>query len=910
MNANAPPSHSLFFTTDPFSDGPWDVGHYHFCALSWYKQIFTVLRNMFIWAACIFFFLLLVACCCQLLVPSYLLLQQGIELVFWFLVVPLFGAQQAFELSNARILGTWVTGIGLLFGFSTWSLTGAVVGDCVNVLLLFSAIFQCIKVMWITEAVPEFLEVLETKVNLWGAEKNSKPDSEPSSQTGLNNNVLFSSLQTTEQTEGQVSSPKFGFLNRFLRFLYECKVYIFAKFWSFLRNLLLPPLSLFTRSCRSFHSRFNPYWSKAQTKPSIERTPVLYNLYASSESWFNSLYSLQEFCILLFVFRVTNLDWLLRLRIGSTSMVSRDLFQASPGGLTTWFTDWNPDPYQEMGHHNPLIDYVPWFTALEANVLAFLVTYFTVEVLSKPKSLHHSTNLLIWDFPHKVVGASKEFYASSNECYNVLGGSCGGMDSFDEEGNIADDDDYECVICLETLCTRVQWVKKKEEAQLGLSVQRHYPGLSLSGLRRRRLEHAGEVVGRYEAGVVEERSMWEDGYPLGSGENSASRRKSTSRSQRNKAFLEGGLSRSPSPVKQHVNSSRDFVPKALNLIGENEDLASSDGTSSVKRLEMNFNLDLGSGSRDEELWSSAYGKLNFYNEYNRKMQGRIGEKPLMKWCEAEGRMKFQGFHAPQVLEKRVLSEKEEEAGLDLPVGEDLQGGGNEGSPSNIVADENVIPGLESPETTPGSFQLLDGLIIVVVWFIQLVRYFFEIPTFSALSSASSAAEPSPATLNLSHASRLKLELSRLSQDFPLPHLISSRLNLEGPAHLEQQLKRAPVAPPSGRLGRLAHAGLHHVLSHLNEALTNDEDAFAFEAKHSSTQFSVAERLAKTHQTEKIFTDSFNPNVRLACGHQFHRQCLSNWVTSQKSSNMSNPNHAPGFADMFLFSGNGGSLSKT
>merc|ERR1711968_185586 len=44
------------------------------------------------------------------------------------------------------------------------------------------------------------------------------------------------------------------------------------------------------------------------------------------------------------------------------------------------------------------------------------------------------------------------------------------------------------------------------------------------------------------------------------------------------------------------------------------------------------------------------------------------------------------------------------------------------------------------------------------------------------------------------------------------------------------------------------------------------------------------------------------NIRLACGHQFHKQCLATWVSSQKLESRN------GFAEMFLFSSSGSALA--
>eukprot|EP00391_Amoebophrya_sp_Ameob2_P007651 CAMPEP_0178993920 /NCGR_PEP_ID=MMETSP0795-20121207/6981_1 /TAXON_ID=88552 /ORGANISM="Amoebophrya sp., Strain Ameob2" /LENGTH=436 /DNA_ID=CAMNT_0020686053 /DNA_START=130 /DNA_END=1437 /DNA_ORIENTATION=+ len=197
------------------------------------------------------------------------------------------------------------------------------------------------------------------------------------------------------------------------------------------------------------------FFTKILRVASIERTPAMYCLHLSAEGLFDHLFALQEYAFFLLALRVLEFDYLLRLYFGSMQAMGREEFQHSEG----------------------VLDATVWYL-----LLTCLFAHIAAEWLAKPKSLYEMGHLQwIWNFPHELVSAGREYFTPGNER------APGCSDSSD------------CVICLDTLSQKVSWTKPSFE-RVNLSVNRLRPSFSSARMRPRKVEHAGSIVGRYESG--------------------------------------------------------------------------------------------------------------------------------------------------------------------------------------------------------------------------------------------------------------------------------------------------------------------------------------------------------------------------------------------------------------------------
>lgn len=199
----------------------------------------------------------------------------------------------------------------------------------------------------------------------------------------------------------------------------------------------------------------------------MEKTPEFYNIFHTAEGWAMHMRDLQEYMVLMVGFRVSNLDQFLRTSFGTCEMIPRTELDAS------------------------------FHQSLFLQLFIFFLSKIVVEFGARPCSLF-TKELLIWNFPHSVMPAKLEFFSlGGKSCFHVARGV---------RNAAGDDVADECVICLDNLRQKVSWVGANDRMQLSMS--RQQPKFRGSSLRKRKVEHSGEIVGRLEVGLETHKSMW------------------------------------------------------------------------------------------------------------------------------------------------------------------------------------------------------------------------------------------------------------------------------------------------------------------------------------------------------------------------------------------------------------------
>ncbi|CAD7969799.1 unnamed protein product [Amoebophrya sp. A25] len=276
---------------------------------------------------------------------------------------------------------------------------------------------------------------------------------------------------------------------------------------------------------------------------SVEKHPSLYNIHLTADGLFEHLVALQEYTLMIFLFRITDLDMTSRLYFGTLSMMPRDEFRADA------LTD----------------------DTVALLLIAFFASFLALEVFGRRYSLYESDQL-IWNFPHEVIDAEREYYS-------ITGRQCYHLQMHDED----------CVICLDSLSQKVSFVDPGEE-RMNFSMNRLRPHWTPASLRARKVEHAGAIVGRAalmneQQGIAGNNDSW--------GDEPADREAAAQRTSPRLRWLGGGLGGIGIAEAEEFNSENEDPDSVIQEFVNSSTPSLS--TAVLSRLPWNYYL--GSGGR-------------------------------------------------------------------------------------------------------------------------------------------------------------------------------------------------------------------------------------------------------------------------------------------------------------------------